>query len=525
MNGLRSVRGVIYGTAILFLVATVGFRAIALWENYRQSIARAEDTTRDVTAIVAENARRTFETSDLVVDQALAIVAAAGGLDAARGNYDVHRRLALLSQKLPTSGNIWIVDPSGRPFLMSDRFPAISIDLSDRTWFKMHQEGQERYVGEALIGRINEEPLFTFSRSVLGPEGRPRAIILVSLRPTFFNGNAFSPEYRKGGVLGMYQTDGDVIARSPFRPDMLGTGIRETALFARFISMKSGTHRGVSAVDGQDRIVSFTNLGDWPVVVAASIAVDDALAGWSDQVIWSAALLAAILTALGWLVWLGLTLSQAEEKARTSLARAVADRDVLFQEIHHRIKNNLATVASLLALQARKLSSPEAKAALEETRERVSSISLVHETLYQTGHADEVDLAQYLTRLVNGLADAYGASARGITVRTDMSHCTIDLQRAIPIALTINEAVTNAFKHAFPDGDRGEICVGVECHGDGYLFSVEDTGRGVPAAASGSTSLGMRLIQSFAGQVNGRFSLQNSGRTVFSLEVPKSAAA
>jgi two-component sensor histidine kinase len=514
-----------YGTASLFLVAILFTRSLTLWQGYRDALSRAEDATRDVAALVEQNLQRTFGMSDLIVDQTLAIVDRTGGFNTLKGNFDAYRQLSALNSKIPTGGNVWIVDVQGQPLLMSDRFPRAPIDLSDREWFKAHTDrNQDSYVGEAIMGQVNREPLFTFSRSIRDAEGRLHAIVVVSLRPVFFASTLFAPEYRHGGALGIYGLDGSIIARSPFEPAMLGQKITSSASFENSLSMEQNTYYGTSVIDRRDRIVSLRRVHDWPIMVAASITVADALAGWYSQITWSVAFVLGIVAALTWLVWLGLGLIESEASTRASLARAVSERDLLFQELHHRIKNNLATIGSLLALQSRQIASPEAKIALLDTRERIASISLIHETLYRTGSASEVDLAEYLSQLVRGLADTYGADDRGVALRTEMTPCTIDLQRAIPIALTVNEAIANAFKHAFDEGQEGEIKVTLDCAGDRFLIEVRDSGKGMQGPPR-AQSLGMRLIGSFVAQLQGEFRFRTDGGTVFSLSVPKKVAA
>src|SRR3712207_6822802 len=140
------------------------------------------------------------------------------------------------------------------------------------------------------------------------------------------------------------------------------------------------------------------------------------------------------------------------QQANESLGQALADKVVLLQEIHHRVKNNLQVTTSLLQMQARRFTDPNVKAAFRETQDRLRSIGLIHDLLYRKDQDGMIDLRDYLSRLLEELSATYGASARGIAVDLDAEPIEIDLDRGPPLALAITEAIINAFKHAFEPG-------------------------------------------------------------------------
>jgi len=241
-----------------------------------------------------------------------------------------------------------------------------------------------------------------------------------------------------------------------------------------------------------------------------------------------------VLVALAWLTWIGVRLSYRTEDAQRrlqavnaeladtnkSLETALSDKVVLLQEIHHRVKNNLQVTSSLLQMQARRFDDPDVRMAFQETQDRLRSIGLIHDSLYRTDAGGTIHLQDYLSRLIGELSGAYGAAARGIAVDLDAEPIAINLDRAVPLALAVTEAISNAFKHAFAPGEGGSIKVRARQLGEAIEVEVRDTGRGVTVPIEKDSSLGTKLMRAFATQLGGRFSLENDGGTVFRLTVP-----
>ncbi|MDP4024073.1 histidine kinase dimerization/phosphoacceptor domain -containing protein [Methylobacterium sp. NEAU 140] len=226
-------------------------------------------------------------------------------------------------------------------------------------------------------------------------------------------------------------------------------------------------------------------------------------------------------------------LGGAIERQRTeSLLRAALSRqDLLAREMSHRVKNSLAIVASLLALQARAADSEAVQAALSDARSRVEAIAGVHDQLWRQGDKvaegegvpGEIDLAPFLEKLVANLAS--GAPGHRLVCTAEPQRMSAD--RAIPIGLLVNELVTNALKYAYPAEtfpDGGEIRVRAERHLDGLAVEVGDDGVGLPAGfeiGRASRSLGMRVVGSLARQLGGKLATPPEGRGArFRLEVP-----
>jgi PAS domain S-box-containing protein len=205
--------------------------------------------------------------------------------------------------------------------------------------------------------------------------------------------------------------------------------------------------------------------------------------------------------------------------AEESLKRSLIEKEVLLREIHHRVKNNLQVISSLLSLQANKADSGQATDVLRESVQRVRSMALVHEKLYESGDLANVDLGEYIEVVTREFTDVTGASERRIRIDTDVEVVPLAVDQAVPCGLIVSELLSNALKHAFPDGRPGTIRVSIRSsdHREVQL-QVADDGVGLPpgAAVDDPDSLGLWLVKALATQLDGRaeFERPSDGGTV-----------
>jgi PAS domain S-box-containing protein len=203
------------------------------------------------------------------------------------------------------------------------------------------------------------------------------------------------------------------------------------------------------------------------------------------------------------------------------LKKAMAEKDVLFREVQHRVKNNLQVISSLLSLQAEELGAGAARTALAESRDRVRSMAIIHEQLCYSGHMAQIDFGPYIDRLASYLVSGYIGEPERIRVYTDVN-VTLTLDEAVPCGLIVQELLSNSLKHAFPNRARGEIQIEFhERNGECYL-GYRDNGIGLPAGFEiGKTqSLGTQLVSDLAAQLRARAKCFNAGGAHFELTFP-----
>ena len=193
----------------------------------------------------------------------------------------------------------------------------------------------------------------------------------------------------------------------------------------------------------------------------------------------------------------------------------------MLKEIHHRVKNNLTVIYSLLDLQAKGINDEQTWVKFEESRNWVLSMALIHQQLYQAEDFSRIDFKGYLQGLVGTIAETY--KRQDVTVSVEMEPVTLDVNVGIPCGLIINELVTNCLKYAFPEGREGPIRLGITLNSEGdYLLFVEDDGIGFPADIDfrNTSSLGLQLVNGLTGQINGKVELTSEGGTSFRITFP-----
>ena len=194
---------------------------------------------------------------------------------------------------------------------------------------------------------------------------------------------------------------------------------------------------------------------------------------------------------------------------------------MLLKEIHHRVKNNLQVVSSLLSLQSNTVDNAQTLELLRESQDRIRAMALVHEQLYRSNDFAGIDVKGYLSDLVENLRTSYRTERLEVTVDSDALFVSLDT--AIPLGLIVSELVTNAFKHGFADRGSGVVHVSARSTGsDECTLVVEDNGTGMPPgfAVEKTSSLGLHLVQILVDQIEGRLSMTNSNGARFAIRFP-----
>jgi two-component sensor histidine kinase/DNA-binding response OmpR family regulator len=203
-----------------------------------------------------------------------------------------------------------------------------------------------------------------------------------------------------------------------------------------------------------------------------------------------------------------------------TVQRHAAQLSVALKEIHHRVKNNMQVISSLLRLESRRTENDATKEAFNNMQGRIQSMALLHETLYREGNISQVDLGAYLRDLARQLSRSVVAAPSQVALRLDVVPAALSLEQAIPCGLIANELVSNAFKHGFPNGRHGEIWIELRVLEDGVLrLRIRDDGIGVPEdfEARRASSLGLQLVTDLSRQLGGRLDIGTGPGSSFDL--------
>ena len=205
--------------------------------------------------------------------------------------------------------------------------------------------------------------------------------------------------------------------------------------------------------------------------------------------------------------------------AEKGLKESIGEKEILLKEIHHRVKNNLMIISSLLSLQSRYIEDKASQEMFKESQNRARSMALIHERLYQSTDLKRINFGDYIRSLATELFNTYGANFGHIKLKINVEDIFLDINTAIPLGLIVNEIITNSLTHAFPEGKTGEINVEFHPKDDHYEFTVKDDGIGFPDDIEFQTtdSLGLQLIINLTDQINGDIELDRSNGTALKI--------
>ena len=207
------------------------------------------------------------------------------------------------------------------------------------------------------------------------------------------------------------------------------------------------------------------------------------------------------------------------KKTENKLQKSLNEKEMLLKEIHHRVKNNLMIISSLLNLQSRYIKDEESKNIFKESQNRARSMALIHERLYRSTDLKRIEFGDYIRTLTNELYHTYVFDPTLIKLNIDVDDLMLDINTSIPLGLIVNELVTNCLKHAFPKGKSGEINIKFHSQNDKYILEVKDNGIGFPEDIdyTNTESLGLRLVTSLTEQIEGKIEFNNISGTSFKI--------
>ncbi|KIL99778.1 signal transduction histidine kinase [Paramagnetospirillum magnetotacticum MS-1] len=430
-----------------------------------------------------------------------------------------------LLTSLPHGVGAAIHDERGDPVLAIDRLGLFAANAIQRDYFTRAMKRPDHTVMSAVVpGRGDQGRVIIFSRAIPGGGGRPRGVAEIAINTDYFIGfyRDMQPEPRS--IFLVSHTDGGLVARYPL-PEATFTRFDTTkAPFTDFAREQAGVFRSTSVVDGIERLVAFRNLTDMEMVVASGTPIEAVFREWEIRSRRNALLFVTAMALM--LILAAITSESLRHEARLlttgerrtrELTNALTEKDVLFQEVHHRVKNNLQVISSLLTMQSLHVTDEKVKATLKDALDRIHSMGLVHQTLYERNLASNVDLGTYFGKLAEALAGSYSSSPGGVTVEVEVEGI-LDLERAVPLGMLANEVLSNAMKHAFSDGRRGTIWITLMREAGEWHFTVRDNGVGMPDKPG--RGIGIGLIRALSRQLGGRSHIFVDEGTVVSVTFP-----
>jgi PAS domain S-box-containing protein len=207
------------------------------------------------------------------------------------------------------------------------------------------------------------------------------------------------------------------------------------------------------------------------------------------------------------------------KKAEEQLRHSLEEKEMLMKEIHHRVKNNLMVISSLLNLQSKYIKDKESLNIFKESQSRAKSMALIHERLYRSDDMKKINFGEYIETLSNDLYHTYVIDQSRIKLKLDVEDAKIDINTSVPLGLIVNELVSNCMKHAFPNEMNREINISIKKINNHFLLNVKDNGIGFPEGLDfeNTDSLGLQLVNMLVNQIDGEIELKNENGTEFKI--------
>lgn len=493
---------VTFGTLLLCAIAVLA--ALLAWRDYQSAIEKGEASALSSAHVVAAHFQWMLHASD----QALRRIDSALGHEAISEITNTIINIEVAIGDLPRGFQYSVYDETGQLRFSSIK-EAIGINVSDREYFQELRQGSDTVISPLLEERLSNESVFVVARRIVRSgkfHGAASIAIPAARMAEFWSSMNLGPF----SAISVIRTDGWLVARFP----SLGKTIdlSNTPLFDAATAQSGVYHSGASPADGRSRIVGFWRVEGAPVIALAGIERGEVLAAFWRNLLTGTMVAVPLFFLLGFGLLRTARLQKADEERRRELERSLEHNRFLLREIHHRIKNNLQTVASLVRLQ------PLPTEARQSIAGRIGAMVAVHEHIYQNDEYGDVSVDQYLRRLIDDLRDG---SSSDVEVEVEIEPLLVDRDQALPLGLLVNEIVSNAFKHAFQSASSGRIKISLSAVSDREArLAISDNGRGFNASTA-PKNMGSKLVAAFASQLNGETTTKSSKRgTTFTLTFP-----
>ena len=486
------------------VIAALGLVSLQIGQNYQAALVAGELKAQSSADIVAAHTEWMLEASDQALRR----------IDTAIGSLSLGTEPAAVADirvavgDLPEGFVFSVYDSSGN-LRLSNVSEHRAGNIAERTYFQDAKRGMQLTIAPRIVDEPGGTSWFIVARRITR-EGDFRGLATIAI-PTdrmdrFWSFLGLGP----ASTVALVRLDGWVIARHPDLHEPLN--ISSSRVFELVKESEGGTYGNAnSPADGVSRIVGYRQVGHWPVVAMAGIASHEVLERFWDTFILQLTFgLPVLVLLVGFAIWVAWLL-RAYAARNIELEAAIERNRFLFREIHHRVKNNLQAISSLVRLQ------PMPETIRADMARRIAAMVAVHEHIYQSDQFEHVEIAPYLERLVHEIAKSYRSE---VEIRMDLAHLIVDRDLMLPVGMVVNEVVSNAFKYAFPTPSEGVLSIRLVEMAQGEAeLTIRDNGPGMDL--EGKKGMGSKLIVGFVSQIGGRYSFSNEDGTVFAMTFPQ----
>lgn len=506
-RAMKSLMTPIWWIAVL-LFAVLAFAAVTwvVMIDRNSALRRAEARTQSLSRIFVDHAERSIEDGDKLITAITPDVRAWDGRDAAASR-KLHEAMKALMFGSPHLSAAWIVDARGATVIDSRTFPSTAIDSAHRDYFRRHlANASDPVIAGRELGSVSGRDRFTLSRAVRDDSGRLRFVIVVGMYSSYFASlYAEVANWPQAGA-GLFLRSGDGVIALAGLPTQPGGQTGPLEDIVRKLPSEPSGQMELEA-DGDSRLVGWHASPKFPGIYAVtSHSVKIALGGWRWRAILISMLALAATTVFAALGFLATRLDRAKESAERNA--------LLLREVHHRVKNNLAIVLSMMNRAVRDTRESTARDQLQRVAAQVSGIATLYDQMQGVKAGDAIEINEILVRVCEALQSSTGCRVE--FVRASAIDCSAD--RATSLLIVVNELVTNAIKHAAG-------CVTVACREPEphvVELTVSDDGDGLPHDfdIDGNPGFGLRLVCHLVRSSEGSITVASAKPATFKVRLP-----
>jgi two-component sensor histidine kinase len=491
------------GLIALLLLLSVLVLAVSTYQARRDAERGAFARAEAASQVVATNAKWIVE----LAWQALRHIDDALGPDITNGKGQTVRDIREAVENLPMSVKAYVVDAQGNTLFSTD--PQVKpINITDREYFSALAAGAPAYISSLMVSRLDGSQIFVFSRR-LERDGKFAGAAIISFDVLLLADVWASLAMDDLSTVSLIRDDGMLVARYPLANGPLD--MSKYVLFTDYLKQSpTGIYAAVSPADGVRRFVGYRKVPGTTFVAVASISEHEAYQMfWRNTATTLIVALPIVIALVAAAFWIGRLLRR-DAMRQQDLIHALGVNTLLFRDTHHRVKNNLQSIQSLVRMHE---IPADAKADLQR---RIAAMTAVHEHMYRLDQYTEVDAQQFVPAIVEPLRETFGSD---VAFAYDIDPLLVDRDYATPFALLVNEVTTNALKYAFPDGRPGRIRISLKpLDAQRSRLVISDNGVGFDPNAV-TSRMGSRLIRGMVTQLEGTFAYARDGGATFSADI------